>query len=274
MKENQLQIFQYNGSPITFNNGDRVMVNATEMAKPFGKRTNDFLSSKSTQELIASLSVKTGIPATGLVVVNQGGNNQGTWLHEDLALIFAQWLSPTFYLWCNDRIKELLTKGTTSITQLSRKELALMIVQAEEEKERLMIANERQQATIEQQNATIQEQAPKVSYYDETLQSVNTLTTTQIAKELGLDASKLNQRLKAAGVIFRQSGMWMLRQPYSSWNMTATRTQTYTRSDGSTGTSIYTVWNERGRRFIHALHDCEYNARKARKSLEQKGGAE
>lgn len=131
--------------------------------------------------------------------------------------------------------------------------------------EQLSQSNISKQETIEQQNAVIKEQAPKVSYYDETLQSVNTLTTTQIAKELGLDAPKLNQRLKQAGVIFRQSGMWMLRQPYSSWNMTATRTQTYTRSDGSKGTSIYTVWNERGRRFIHALHDCDYNARQAGK---------
>ncbi len=90
------------------------MVSATEMAKPFGKRPNDFLSAKSTQELISSLSAKTGISATALVVVNQGGNNQGTWLHEDLALIFAQWLSPTFYLWCNDRIKELMQVGFTA----------------------------------------------------------------------------------------------------------------------------------------------------------------
>ena len=29
------QIFQYNGSPISFQKGDSVMVNATEMAKPF-----------------------------------------------------------------------------------------------------------------------------------------------------------------------------------------------------------------------------------------------
>lgn len=166
-----------------------------------------------------------------------------------------------------DRWEELESGKAYPTAQLSRKELALMVVQAEEEKERLMIANERQQATIEQQNATIKEQAPKVNYYDETLQSVNTMTTTQIAKELGLDAPKLNQKLKQAGVLFRQSGMWMLRQPYSSWNLTATRTQTYTRSDGSTGTSMYTVWTERGRRFLHAVHDCGYNARKAGKAL-------
>lgn len=85
------------------------------MAKPFGKRCNDFLSTKQTNDLISSLSAKTGIPATELVTVNQGGNNQGTWLHEDLALIFAQWLSSDFYLWCNDRIKELLTIGMTAM---------------------------------------------------------------------------------------------------------------------------------------------------------------
>jgi hypothetical protein len=48
------------------------------------------------------------------VKVKQGGNAkyQGTWMHEDVALIFAQWLSPEFYLWCNDRVKELLLKDS------------------------------------------------------------------------------------------------------------------------------------------------------------------
>lgn len=117
------------------------------------------------------------------------------------------------------------------------------------------------------QEEQLKEQAPKVSYYDTTLQSVNTLTTTQIAKELGLAAHKLNKKLKQAGVIFRQSGMWMLHQPYSAMGLTATRTQTYTRADGTTGTSMYTVWTERGRHFIHTLHDCDYSTRKARKEV-------
>ena len=33
---NNNQIFQYYGNSITFQKGDSVMVNATEMAKPFG----------------------------------------------------------------------------------------------------------------------------------------------------------------------------------------------------------------------------------------------
>lgn len=113
MDNSNLSIFSYNGNDITFNSGDGIMVNATEMAKPFGKRTNDWLSNQQTEELISTASSVTGIPATELVKIVQGGDpkQQGTWLHEDLALIFAQWLSPKFYLWCNDRIKELLRKG-------------------------------------------------------------------------------------------------------------------------------------------------------------------
>lgn len=88
-------VFCYNGNNITLKkeNGN-VYANATEMAKSFNKRTSDWLNTKQANELINSLSAVTGIPVTGLVIVNQGGTNQGTWMHEDVALLFAQWLSP------------------------------------------------------------------------------------------------------------------------------------------------------------------------------------
>ena len=151
--------------------------------------------------------------------------------------------------------------------ELSRKELAMMVLQAEEEKERLALENQRQQETIELQQAEIKKSAPKVEYYDKTLQSVNTQTTTQVAKSLGMDAQKLNRKLKEAGILYNQSGQWLLKQPYASWGLHATRTQTYTRSDGSTGTSTYTVWTEKGKRFIHALHGNGFNVKKAIKSI-------
>lgn len=182
---NENQIFQYNGSPISFQKGDSVMVNATEMAKPFGKRCNDFLSTKQTNELINSLSAKTGIPATGLVIVNQGGNNQGTWLHEDLALIFAQWLSPDFYLWCNDRIKELLTYGMTA-TQPTLEQminnpdlvisLATQLKNEREEKARL----EQEKKQLEQQNAKLQ---PKADFADAAFKAEGKVDIGQAAKK-------------------------------------------------------------------------------------------
>ena len=149
---------------------------------------------------------------------------------------------------------------------------ALTIAQAtlakrEERLRQLEADNQQKQATIELQEAEIKKAAPKVDYYDKTLQSVNTQTTTQVAKSLGMDAHKLNRKLKEAGILYNQSSQWLLKQPYASWGLHATRTQTYTRSDGSTGTSTYTVWTEKGKRFIHALHACEFDVKKAKKHI-------
>lgn len=203
---NENQIFQYNGSPITFQKGDSVMVNATEMAKPFGKRCNDFLSTKQTNELINSLSIKTGIPAMGLVTVNQGGINPGTWMHEDLALIFAQWLSPDFYLWCNDRIKELLQYGMTA-TQPTLEQminnpdlvisLATQLKSEREEKVRL----EQEKKRLEDKTA---KQEPYVSFAKTAFKADGKVDIGQAAKILGLPFGRntLFKKLKEAGVFF------------------------------------------------------------------------
>ena len=112
-----VQIFNYKESAVTFFNKEgNLMVNATQMAEPFGKRVKDWLKNKQTTQLINTISDGRIIPSAELVKVIKGGNkHQGTWLHEDLALVFAQWLSPHFYLWCNDRIKELLQHGATAV---------------------------------------------------------------------------------------------------------------------------------------------------------------
>lgn len=149
---------------------------------------------------------------------------------------------------------------------------ALTIAQAtlakrEERLKQLEAETEQQQATIELQDKEIKEAAPKVNYYNNHLQSVNTLTSTQIAKQIGMDAEKLHKKLKEANVIYRQSGQWLLHSPYSTWGLHSTRTQTYTRSDGSIGTNVYTVWTERGRRFIIALYENEWNVRRAIKQI-------
>lgn len=151
--------------------------------------------------------------------------------------------------------------------ELSRKELALMVIQAEEEKERLLLENNHLSETVELQTKELQKSAPKVTYYDNHLQSVNTQTSTQAAKQIGMDAEKLHKKLKEIGIIYRQSGQWILHAPYSTWGMHSTRTQTYTRSDGSTGTSVYTVWTTKGVRFIIALYENDWNVKKAIKQI-------
>ena len=149
---------------------------------------------------------------------------------------------------------------------------ALTIAQAtlakrEERLKQLEAQAEQQQVTIEIQTEEIKKAAPKVSYYDNHLQSVNTQTSTQVAKQIGLDAEKLHKKLKEIGIIYKQSGQWLLHAPYSTRELHSTRTQTYTRSDGSTGTSVYTVWTTKGVRFIIALYENDWNVKKSIKQI-------
>ena len=164
-----------------------------------------------------------------------------------------------------DRWEELETEKRNCGYQVpnSFSEALLLAAKQQEQIEQQQKQIEQKQATIEAQTSELKKQAPKVEYYDQTLQSVNTLTTTQVAKELGMDAEKLNRKLKEIGVIYKQSGQWLLKQPFVKWGLHATRTQNYTRSDGTVGTNTYTVWLQKGRMFIHALFDNDFNVKKA-----------
>lgn len=59
-------------------------------------------------------------------------------------------------------------------------------------------------------NKRIQEMQPKADYHDNVLNSSKLLTTTEIAKDLGISAIKLNKILSNEGVQFKQNGVWML----------------------------------------------------------------
>lgn len=145
---------------------------------------------------------------------------------------------------------------------------ALTIAQAtlakrEERLKQLEAQTEQQQATIDLQDKEIKEAAPKVSYYDNHLLSVNAMTTTQISKEIGMSAEKLNNKLKELGIQFKQSGQWLLKSPYDKWGMHETRTNIFTSERGNTHTNTYTVWTQKGRRFIIALYENDWDVKKA-----------
>lgn len=105
------------------------------------------------------------------------------------------------------------------------------------------------------QSEVIKEQAPKVEYYDDVLNSTSTYTATQIAKEFGWGAETLNRKLKEKGVQYKQSGQWLLYAKYQDKGYTKTVTRQYTGTSGKIHTSQQTVWTEPGRHFIHSLFD-------------------
>ena len=232
----------YEGYPITFEKKDgKMMVNATQMAKPFeGKTVTHWLSNNQTTELIAYKSADSGIPTSELVVVIKGGEPslQGTWLHEDLALPFAQWLSPKFYIWCNDHIKELLTTGSTSLNLPTDYLSALKaLVKSEEEKQALALENKVMK--------------PKAAYCDKVLTSQSTFTTTQVAKGYGISsAMKLNKMLKDHHIMFKQSGQWMPTSDYASKPYWEETTATISLGDDKVHTKKYYKWTELGIKWL------------------------
>lgn len=122
---------------------------------------------------------------------------------------------------------------------------------------------EQQAQTIGIQQKELTVAAPKVKYYDDTLASTDCLTTTQVADDLGISARALNQQLSNAGIQYFQSGSWHLKGKFREWQLASTRTYNYIKGDGSTGTKVNLVWNQRGKRFILALYNNDFNVKTA-----------
>ena len=118
----EIKKFEYEGNKITFLTGNNTMVNATEMAKKFEIKPTFWLRTDSAIKMIEAFSKLHNCNFDDLVQVKAGApeTGGGTWMHEDIALVFAQWLSPEFYIWCNDRIKELFKYGITAAQQKDR----------------------------------------------------------------------------------------------------------------------------------------------------------
>ena len=113
------------------------------------------------------------------------------------------------------------------VSNLSKIDLAQMVIESEREKERLQIQNQLQ-------SEELQKQAPKVAYYEEVLQSQSTYNTNQIAKELGTSAITLNKKLRDLGVQYKQGGTWLLYHKYQNKGYTKTQTYPFVDSNGNT----------------------------------------
>lgn len=60
----------------------------------------------------------------------------------------------------------------------------------------------------------IKQLKPKAEYHDNVLQSDKLITSTDIAKDLGMSARKLNQKLNDLGIIYKQGKVWKLYSKY------------------------------------------------------------
>ena len=111
-------------------------------------------------------------------------------------------------------------------------------------------AMEIMQKSIEQKEQLIADLQPKADYVDEVLDSVDCLTMTQVAKGLGMTVHDLTTRLLQDGIIYEQSGQYMLYAPYARRGLATCRTHTHRDLMGTVHTHTYLVWTEKGKQFI------------------------
>lgn len=112
--------------------------------------------------------------------LTKGGTQQLTFVTESgmYALILGSKLPQArqFKHWVTSEVLPSIRKtGSYSVEHLSRKQLALMVIQAEEEKERLALENKHQAEIIE-------EQKPKVVFADAVIGSENNILIRDLAK--------------------------------------------------------------------------------------------
>lgn len=107
--------------------------------------------------------------------------------------------------------------------------------------------------TVAVQNQQITEMTPKACYYDVVLNCKDVISTTEIAKDYGWSAKKMNAYLHEKKIQFKQGKIWLLYQKYAEQGLTSTKTSVYNGRDGISHSSIHTYWTQKGRLFIYEL---------------------
>lgn len=144
-----------------------------------------------------------------------------------------------YFIECEKKLKEIDIKG----------QLLLAIYNGGQEG----IIASKQLAELEKKPLLdkIEEQAPKADYFDKVLDPkdeengfTKLITTTDIAKDLGMTARKLNTLLNGKGIIYKQGKVWkvyseyefLIKEKYCDYHITE-YSQTL-------------KWTEKGRKFI------------------------
>lgn len=85
----------WNGTPIARRTTDGY-VNATAMCRANEKQWHDYWRTDRATEYLEALEAETGITVSNLCLTTKGGANQGTWIHPQVAVDLARWISAPF----------------------------------------------------------------------------------------------------------------------------------------------------------------------------------
>lgn len=100
------------------------------------------------------------------------------------------------------------------------------------------------------QQEELEKARPKVEYFDNQMRNPGLMTTTEIAKDYGWSAKKLNSKLHELGVQYRQGKHWVLYQKYADKGYTQYEPFPY---DDNKGVHNNLKWTQKGKKFIYDL---------------------
>ena len=147
---------------------------------------------------------------------------------------------------------------TSEVLPSIRKQGGYIVARPDETDEEVLArALEIMQAAVLRRDEEIARLKPRADYADSVLDSIDCITTTQLAKELGMTAQELNRLLCEMHIQYWQSGQYMLYAEYARQGLAKSRTHKRTFKHGIVSTDTYLVWTERGRNFIHQLLDMQ-----------------
>lgn len=110
------------------------------------------------------------------------------------------------------------------------------------------------------QNQQIAEMKPKATYYDIVLSCKDPISISEIAKDYGWSAKKMNGYLKEKGIQYKvgkKTKTWLLYQKYADKGYTKTVTSLVPDSYGEEHARMHTYWTQKGRLFIYDFMKAE-----------------
>ena len=239
MNEDQSNLVSrhWNGTPISRRTTDKY-VNATAMCKANGKRWGDYRESDRAERYFQALESVTGIPVNGLIDTKIGGSSGGgTYIHPQVAIDLARWISAPFAVWMDGWFLESTQQvqpapaAAPPILGRAQEVSAIYLMMAEELKK---IGVKPGIAIASAFSSIQQETGISTAGMMKSLPPIDTdapqLNPSQLGEILGLSAKAVNKRLEACGLQWwTGKGVWQLTEkgqkyggafPYSKNNHT------------------------------------------------------
>jgi hypothetical protein len=202
----QIVTKSFQNNEIFFDNRNgKVYLNATKVAKQFGKEMKNWLKLKETKDYIGILENQypevTKNHLGGFIIIKRGGNDknsQGTWIHPKLIIAFARWLSLEFAVWCDGVIEEILQTGSYSISKKEEFEIEYFALEKSMDILRVNGASKIKMLRIFHKAKNLE-----TSYLPEYSDEEHTYSLSHLLKKFGvkMSAQKFNKLLISAGFL-------------------------------------------------------------------------